>query len=119
LNAEIVDLHRDLLRLRKNDAVFARQDRRAVEGAVIGPEAFVLRWLDNADDDRLMLINLGRDYDWHPAAEPLVAPPSNRSWKLIWSSESPRYGGMGTPQFDGKTWPVPGHAAVVFRATDK
>ena len=43
----------------------------AIEGAVIGPEALVLRWLDESDDDRLLLFNLGRDFDWHPVAEPL------------------------------------------------
>jgi maltooligosyltrehalose trehalohydrolase len=111
----IVRLHRDLLTLRKEDAIFAKQDRRAIEGAVVGPEAFVLRWCDDEGDDRLALFNLGRDFDWQPVAEPLVAPPWRRQWSLLWSSESPRYGGMGTPQFDNKHWPVPGHAAVVFR----
>jgi maltooligosyltrehalose trehalohydrolase len=45
---------------------------------VIGPEAFVLRWYDENGDDRLMLVNLGRDFDWHPVAEPLVAAPRDR-----------------------------------------
>lgn len=113
-NSPILQLHRDLLRLRREDAVFSRQDRSAIEGSVIGPEAFVLRWFDDAGDDRLALFNLGRDFDWHPVAEPLVAPPVDRQWNPIWSSEDPRYGGMGTPHFDNKSWPVPGHAAVVF-----
>lgn len=115
-NSQLVTLHRDLIALRKEDAVFARQDRRAIEGAVVGPEAFVLRWCDDEGDDRLALFNLGRDFDWQPVAEPLVAPPCGRQWSLIWSSENPRYGGMGTPHFDNKHWPVPGHAAVVFAA---
>jgi maltooligosyltrehalose trehalohydrolase len=119
VNLHMVDLHRDLLRLRKTDATFSRQNRRAIEGSVIGPEAFVLRWLDDeSGDDRLMLFNLGRDFDWHPVAEPLAAPPLGRQWSLIWSSEDPRYGGMGTPHFDGKHWPVPGHAAAVFAARE-
>ncbi len=115
-NAGVVRLHRDLIRLRKDDAVFSRQDRCAVEGSVIGPEAFLLRWLDDTGDDRLALFNLGRDIDWYPVAEPLLAPPGGRRWRLLWSSEEPCYGGLGTPSFDGKSWPVPGHAAVVFRA---
>jgi maltooligosyltrehalose trehalohydrolase len=117
-NSSIVHMHRDLLRLRREDTAFARQDRGAIEGAVIGSEAFVLRWYDSDGDDRLMLVNLGRDFDWHPVAEPLVAPPLERQWSLIWSSENPRYGGMGTPHFDNKNWPVPGNAAVVFAARD-
>jgi maltooligosyltrehalose trehalohydrolase len=117
-NSHAVQLHRDLIRLRKEDRVFSRQDRAAVEGSVIGPEAFLLRWFGEDYDDRLAFFNLGRDIDWYPIAEPLLAPPSGCQWKVLWSSEEPRYGGLGTPRFDGKTWRVPGHAAVVFRADD-
>jgi maltooligosyltrehalose trehalohydrolase len=115
-HVHIVQLHRDLIRLRQEDAVFSRQDRGAVEGSVIGPEAFLLRWFGEAYDDRLAFFNLGRDIAWYPVAEPLLAPPSGRQWTILWSSEEPYYGGLGTPSFDGKTWRIPGHAAVVFRA---
>ena len=115
-NEAAMQLHRDLIRLRRNDATLARQDRRAIEGSVIGPEAFLLRWLDESGDDRLALFNLGRDFDLYPVAEPLLAPPTRRQWELLWSSEEPRYGGPGTSAFDGKTWQIPGHAAIVFRA---
>jgi maltooligosyltrehalose trehalohydrolase len=83
---------------------------------VIGAEAFLLRWLSDNGDDRLMLVNLGRDLDWNSVAEPLVAPPILREWQLLWSSEDPCYGGMGTPHFDNKHWRIPGHTAVVFAA---
>ena len=53
--------------------------------------------------------------DWYPTAEPMLAPPTGRQWALLWSSEEPRYGGLGTPKFDGKNWRGPGHAAMVFR----
>jgi maltooligosyltrehalose trehalohydrolase len=118
LNSPMLELHRDLLHLRREDRVIARQDRRAIEGAIIGPEAFLLRWFSESGDDRLALFNLGRDYDWHPVAEPLMAAPINREWKLIWSSEDPRYGGLGTPHFDNRNWYVPGHAAVLFAASE-
>lgn len=113
-NEPMVRLHRDLIRLRKQDAVFARQDRAGIESSLIGQEAFALRWYGDDGDDRLGLFNLGRDYDWHPITDPLVAPPLGKKWKLIWSSEDPRYDGLGTPAFDNKNWPVPGHAAVIF-----
>jgi maltooligosyltrehalose trehalohydrolase len=107
-------LHRDLLKLRREDAVFARQDRHAIQGAVIGPEAGLLRWFSDDGDDRFMFFNLGRDFEWQPMAEPLIAAPLGKRWELIWSSDDPQYAGMGTPHFDNKHWPVPGHAAVVF-----
>jgi maltooligosyltrehalose trehalohydrolase len=48
----------------------------------------------------------------------MLAPPVGKEWQLLWSSEEPYYGGLGTPSFDGKTWRVPGHSAVVFHAVD-
>ncbi|MDQ3549047.1 MAG: DUF3459 domain-containing protein, partial [Chloroflexota bacterium] len=43
-NTEIVALHRDLLRLRRDDPVFRLQAMRGIDGAVIGDEALVLRY---------------------------------------------------------------------------
>jgi maltooligosyltrehalose trehalohydrolase len=115
-NADVVRLHRDLIRLRKEDPTFSLQDRSAIEGSVIGPEAFLLRWFGDDYDDRLAFFNLGRDIDWYPIADPMLAPPPGRQWTRLWSSDEPYYGGPGTPSFDNKTWRVPGHAALVFRA---
>jgi maltooligosyltrehalose trehalohydrolase len=116
-NVELIDLHRDLIGLRKEDAVFSRQDQRMIEASVAGPEAFILRWFDETGDDRLGFFNLGRDLEFFGVSEPLLAPPPDCSWSLLWSSEDPRYGGTGTPPFDEKAWRIPGPAAVMFRAT--
>jgi len=117
-NKTFVDLHRDLLRLRKTDPTFSRQDANNLWGAVLGPEAFLLRWMYNSADDRLLMINLGRDFRWFPAAEPLIAAPAGMTWRLLWSSDEPRYGGSGTALLNTKTWLVPGHAAVVLAPRD-
>jgi maltooligosyltrehalose trehalohydrolase len=116
-NQELIAMHRDLIALRKEDATFSHQDQRMIEGSVAGPEAFILRWFDEAGEDRLGLFNLGRDLEFYPLSEPLLAPPPNRCWNILWSSEDPRYGGMGTPPFDEKAWRFPGSAAVIFKAT--
>ena len=113
-NAHVVDLHRDLLRLREHDAIFSRQDKTAIEGAVIGPEAFVLRWFDDADDDRLAIFNLGAEIESYPLAEPLQAPPLDRKWELLWSSEDARYGGMGTRPFNAIVCACRDACAIVF-----
>jgi maltooligosyltrehalose trehalohydrolase len=115
-NVEWMELHRDLIALRREDVIFSRQDQLAIEGAVAGSEAFILRWFDETGDHRLALFNLGRDLDFYPPSEPLLAPPPHRNWAVLWSSEDPRYGGMGTPAFDDKAWRIPGAAAVIFRA---
>jgi maltooligosyltrehalose trehalohydrolase len=112
---EAVALHRDLLRLRREDPVFAAQDADATEGAVIGPEALLLRYYGQSGDDRLLLLNLGRDMTFDTAAEPLLAAPPGADWTTLFSSDDPRYGGAGTPPLETKDWFIPGHAALVLR----
>jgi maltooligosyltrehalose trehalohydrolase len=101
-------LHHDLLALRRDDPVLGRRPAR-VDGAVIGEQAWMLRFFaedvgenraENADrprPDRLLIINLGRDLALAPLPEPLMAPPEDRAWEMLWSSESPAYGASGTP----------------------
>ncbi len=111
------DLHRDLLRFRRDEAAFARQERGAVDGEVLGAEAFVLRFFgERDDDDRLLIVNLGRDVHVHPTPQPLLAPPENTLWALFWTSEDPRYGGWGTPPPETEhNWRIQGEAAVILK----
>jgi maltooligosyltrehalose trehalohydrolase len=113
-NIGAVALHRDLLSLRRNDRVFAAQRADRLHGAVVADEAFVLRYFGEDGDDRLVLVNLGRDYDWAPMTEPLAIPPEGFRWHLLWSSEDPKYGGWGTRAFDEQKWYLQGHAAIVL-----
>jgi maltooligosyltrehalose trehalohydrolase len=116
LHAGLYDMHKDLLRLRRDDPIFRAQKPRGVDGAVLSAEAFVLRFFGEAGDDRLLLVNLGRDLHLDPAPEPLLAPPENKLWELLWSSEDPRYGGCGVPDPDGPdNWRIPGHVALAMR----
>jgi maltooligosyltrehalose trehalohydrolase len=115
-HAPIYRLHRDLLRLRRDDGVFGAR-RARVEGAVLAEGVFVLRFFGaQAGDDRLLLVNLGADLKLESAPEPLLAPPEGKLWELLWSSEDPLYGGDGTATPDGPdNWRIPGHAAVAMR----
>ncbi len=45
---EIYDLHRDLLKLRREEPVFRAQKRHGVDGAVLSSEAFLLRYFRGA-----------------------------------------------------------------------
>ncbi len=119
-HAGIHALHRDLLRLRREDPVFRRQQRDSVDGAVLSPLAFVLRYFGEDGDDRLLLINLGADVLLAPMPEPLLAPEAGKAWKLLWNSEDPRYGGdsaAAAERADG--WHLPGESAVVMRLTEE
>jgi maltooligosyltrehalose trehalohydrolase len=81
---------------------------------VLADEALLLRYFGEEGDDRLVLVNLGRDLEWRPIAQPLAAPPAASQWRLLWSSEDPRYGGLGTRPLDMQNWYLPGHAAFVL-----
>jgi maltooligosyltrehalose trehalohydrolase len=112
----LYDLHRDLLRLRREDPVFRAQAADGLDGAVLSDEVFALRYA-GADGGRLLLLNLGRDLHLSPVPEPLLAPPTDRVWELLWSSEHPRYDGLGGQALESAAgWFIPGHAAFVFRA---
>jgi maltooligosyltrehalose trehalohydrolase len=89
-HSEVYALHRDLLRLRRNDPVFSRLRQGGIDGAVLGPQAFVLRYLGGEDNDRLLLVNLDPDLQLRGMAEPLLAPPEGSAWNILWSSEDPR-----------------------------
>ena len=105
-------LHRDLLRLRREDPALAAPAR--FDGAVLGEQAFVLRYF-SADGDRLLLVNLGADLHFTPNPEPLLAPPAGAGWHVLWTSEALAYGGHGiAPPDTDAGWLVPGHATVLL-----
>ncbi len=138
-HAAALALHRDLLRLRREDPVFRLQGAAGIDGAVLGPAALVLRWFAPPAEgaamagpaaaaasaagplqppgDRLLLVNLGADLVLVPVPEPLLAPPAGCRWQVLWSSEEPRYGGSGSPPPEDRDggWRVTGQAAVALR----
>jgi maltooligosyltrehalose trehalohydrolase len=102
----------DLLALRRAEPAITKPAR--IDGAVLGEPAFVLR-LFHADGDRLLVVNLGTQLELESAPEPLLAPLDNHGWRILWSSESPAYGGNGTPPLEtASNWTVPGDAAVLL-----
>jgi maltooligosyltrehalose trehalohydrolase len=116
-HAEAYALHIDLLRLRRDDVAFRLQQPGGVDGAVLGPAAFALRFFTPGHvDDRVVVVNLGADLFRPSAAEPLLAPPSaDTDWQLRWSSDDPKYGGTGTRELlpDG-SWDIPSECAFVL-----
>jgi maltooligosyltrehalose trehalohydrolase len=115
-HSEIYVLHCDLLRLRREDPVLSRQGKDGLDGAVLNPQCFVIRFFSPGYDcDRLLLVNLGLDLNFNPAPEPLLGPPVNSNWGTLWSSDDIRYGGCGTPPLDtDENWKIPGEAAVLL-----
>jgi maltooligosyltrehalose trehalohydrolase len=115
-NRQLYDLHIDLLKLRREDSRFGQQIPDGVDGAVLGMTSFVLRYFSKEADDRLLLVNLGQSLEMHPVSEPLLAPPSGYTWEMLWTSESPHYGGSGDPITATKEqWVLPAEATVALR----
>jgi maltooligosyltrehalose trehalohydrolase len=115
-NRQLYNLHIDLLKLRREDSRFRQQSSSGIDGAVLGPASFVLRYFSKENDDRLLMVNFGERQIFHPASEPLLAPPSGCRWEILWTSESPRYGGGGAVATAGKEqWALPAESAVALR----
>jgi maltooligosyltrehalose trehalohydrolase len=130
-HAEAYALHQDLIRLRREDAAFRNQRSGSVDGAVLSPSTFMLRFF-TADhlDDRILIVNLDGDLARQSFAEPLLAPPTGEhDWTLRWSSEHPAYGGSGTPEVWARDYAdraaadaaaaehfaIPGESAIVLQ----
>jgi maltooligosyltrehalose trehalohydrolase len=117
-HAQTYALHFDLLRLRREDPVFSRQQIEKLDGMVIGLDCVVVRYFSDSDDDRLLIVNFGRDLKLAPLPEPLIAPPADCHWTLLWSSEEPEYGGSGTAHFEiENAWHIAGEAALVLKSS--
>jgi maltooligosyltrehalose trehalohydrolase len=115
-NRELYDLHIDLLKLRTEDSRFRRQGSGGIDGAMLGPASFVLRYFSEDNDDRLLIVNLGERHVLHPASEPLLAPPAGYRWETLWRSDSPRYGGLGAiATATLEQWILPAESAVALR----
>jgi maltooligosyltrehalose trehalohydrolase len=109
-------LVKDLLKLRREDAVFRVQKPWEVDGAVFNDNAFVLRFFADDGMDRLVVVNFGRDLHFNPCPEPLLAPPEGSRWRLVLSTEDPMYGGSGTGPIETEEegWRISGETASVF-----
>jgi maltooligosyltrehalose trehalohydrolase len=115
-NRQLYDLHIDLLKLRREDSRFREQSSGGIEGAVLGPASFVLRYFSKTNDDRLLIINFGERQVLHPASEPLLASPPSHEWEMLWTSDSPRYGGSdAAASATADQWILRAESAVVLR----
>jgi len=83
--------------LRQTDTRFSQLPPNGVDGAVLGRRAFAIRYFaDSPENARLLLVNFGQQQIYSPAPEPLLAPPDKHEWQILWTSEAPQYGGIGT-----------------------
>ncbi|MBA3237678.1 MAG: malto-oligosyltrehalose trehalohydrolase [Parachlamydiaceae bacterium] len=118
-NKELYRLYCDLIALRQKDPVFKQLRNIVMDGAVLGTDAFLIRFFGKENGDRLLLINFGIDLDLKPGPEPLLFAGENVDWEIILSTESIEYGGEGTPSLLTPTWRLPAHSTVVLGTIKK
>jgi maltooligosyltrehalose trehalohydrolase len=113
-HSDIYNFHEDLLKLRREDSVIAAQNRKGIDGAVLSREAFAMRF-QKESEARLLIVNLGAECYFNPCPEPILAPPPNKKWELVWSSDRVRYGGPGVRDAClEKGWRLPAESAVFY-----
>ena len=112
-------LTKELLRIRNSDPSFRSATRRALDGAVLGPHAFVLRYFLRNASDRLLLINFGPELRLPTIPEPLVGSPPHQKWKTQLSTEQYEFGGGGVAPVitDSDGWRIPAECAVFMALT--
>jgi len=108
-------LHRDLIALR--NAYWNVQGN--IDGAVLGDQAWLLRWYTPDGADRMLIVNLGTEMPIQTFAEPMLVAPRGKQWNLRWSSEAVEYGGGGieNPHTD-HGWYIPAECAVLLQAVN-
>jgi maltooligosyltrehalose trehalohydrolase len=108
-------LHRDLLRLRRDDVVLRDVGTPAVriESSAPAPGVVLLRYFTDTQH-RLLVVNFADDYR-SPMNDPLLAPLGSTKWTQLWSSEQVQYGGCGVASVpDVNPWIIPGGSACVL-----
>ena len=99
-HAGVLALYRDLLALRREDAVLVTQDRARTRASAPSEKVVaLLRWNDQGE--RLAVVNLGGAAAEVDLAAVIGAAPftseegSRRLWCVVWQSNAPRYGEGG------------------------
>jgi maltooligosyltrehalose trehalohydrolase len=109
-NAPMERLYRDLLRLRREDAVLRHQDRAGTRAIAVSDEVLaVMR--RHGSDRRLLLVNFGdaTSMTWESAEA------GGTEWRLMWWSGDAAHGGSGIgPEVTGAGVAMPARCAALL-----
>ena len=108
-------LHRDVLTLRREDAVLGElgTGRVQVEASAPTESVLLIRYIGQAED-RLLVVNFADEYHC-PMNDPLLAPRPGTQWTQLWTSEQLQYGGIAVaPIPDAQPWVVPATCAALM-----
>ena len=78
-------LHRDLLKLRREDPIFGRQRADRMKAAALGADCLAVRYFENeatANSDRLVIVNFGRQLYYSPSPAASIGSAAGRGWEF-------------------------------------
>jgi maltooligosyltrehalose trehalohydrolase len=118
LHKGIYQLYQDLLALRRDDPVLARQDRSHTHAESIGADLVALyRWHEDAH--RLIIANFGAATTVLGTDDPMLSELPGGRWKLLLTTSVRKYGGFGararmTGSGAARKIDLPARTAAVF-----
>lgn len=118
-NRPVMNFHRDLLRLRREDPVISRYSRQEIDGGQLNERFFFIRFYGDLSEQRLLVLNLTGKNVTASITDPLIAPPAQTRWRVLWRSDYRRYGGRERfLSFENK-WDIPQECAILLASTPK
>jgi len=119
IGAERFALNRELIALRRRDAVLRRQDRRAMR-AIAASASLLLVHLWHGQRHRLIVANFGVAIDAPPHATGVPADLARLDWHPLLSTEERRFGGTDDHvRFDHAMVALPPQSVILLAATQR
>ncbi|MBC8162592.1 MAG: malto-oligosyltrehalose trehalohydrolase [Roseiflexaceae bacterium] len=112
-HAGVLQLHRDLLRLRRELPALRERGRDCFAAVALGQDAIALR--RQGECEMLLLVVNLRGAHRHELNHTITARPPGEAWHQLLSSEDPRYGGSGGARLEGGTAVFEGPGALLLR----
>lgn len=111
---EVHELYRDLLALRRSDAVIARQDRGGMRAVALSDGLLAVA-MASAGERRLLVVNFGDDPEAALDGRLTRLDLSATQWRELLCTDARRYGGRGgAASIEGDLLKVPAQAAALL-----
>src|SRR5205814_2259484 len=91
-HAHTLELYRACLQLRAKESIFQSPPRSSWAVQKIGSGLMGVRWR-SPGGDWLLLLSIAPSAEWPTLDDPFVRTRADRRWKLVLSSNEPRFGG--------------------------
>lgn len=119
-HAQMLAFYRDLLALRRDEPLLRQRQHDTFQAARVAEDAIVMRYQATGSAEALLVIvNLKGNLKLTFAEQEVTGPPANRLWRLLLSTDDPRYAGTGSEaiSFSESGLTASSPVAVVLRSS--